>query len=107
MPNTALLFTDMHGKPHVVVTSTITAVEPDPGVPATPAHDATEEVPAHPGVPARWHGDPMFVPPTEAQPATEASPGDPGTPPTCKITHAGGSFTTQATAQDLVGLLNA
>jgi hypothetical protein len=105
MAKTALLLNDVDGKPHVVIVSTITGVEYDPGKPAVPPTPAVEAVEGNPGRASTGPGDPG-VPPVEAVEAKEATKGEPGVPPTCTIAYGGGSAKVQATATHIVDQIN-
>ena len=104
MAKQALLLTDVDGKPHVIISATISGVEYDPGKPAVPPEPAVEAVEADPGEPAS--GANPGRPPTPAVEAKEATKGEPAVPPTCNISHSGGSLTWQGTASHLVDQIN-
>jgi hypothetical protein len=104
MAKTAIYVKDTDGKPHVIVVSTITSVEFDPGKPAKQAEPAVEAVEADPGEPA--DGANPGRPPKPAVEAKEEVPAEPGEPPTCTIAYGGGSAKINMKAPDLVDMIN-
>jgi hypothetical protein len=105
MSRTAVLVRDSDGKDHIIVTSSITGVDFDPGKPAVPEQPAVEAKEANPGRPA--NGADPGEPPTAAVEAKEAVPADPGVPPTATINYGGGSAKVHATAAQVLEILNA
>jgi hypothetical protein len=104
MAKVAVLVKDTDGKPHVIVVSSITGVEYDPGKPAVKAEPAVEAVEGDPGVPAS--GANPGKPPTPAVEAKDEVKAEPEVPPTCTITYGGGSAKVAMKAVDLLDMLN-
>jgi hypothetical protein len=104
MAKAAVLVKDTDGKQHIIVVSSITGVEFDPGKPAVKAEPAVEAVEADPGVPA--DGANPGRPPKPAVEAKEEVKAEPEVPPTCTIAYGGGTAKVNMKAADLVDLLN-
>jgi hypothetical protein len=75
----AIMVTDVEGKQHIVVVSSITGVDLEKGEPGQPAQPAKEAVAASPGRPSSGPDDPG-EPPVVAQAAVEVKPAVPGKP---------------------------
>jgi hypothetical protein len=104
MAKVAVLLRDVEGKSHIVVVSSITGVEYDPGKPAVKAEPAVEAVEGDPGEPAS--GANPGRPPKPAVEAKDEVKAEPGEPATCTIAYGGGSAKVAMKAGDLVDLLN-
>jgi hypothetical protein len=101
----AVLITDVDGKPHVLILSTVTGCDVEPGEPGEPAVPAQEAVEGEPGEPAS-DGNPG-KPPVEAKPAVEAKEAVPAKPETVIIHREGGEdIKLQTTRAAVVELLN-
>jgi hypothetical protein len=101
----AVLLTDVDGKPHIIILSSVTGATIEPGEPGEPAVEAQEAVEGEPGEPAT-EGNPG-KPPVEAKPAVEAKEAKPAKPETVTIHREGGEdIKLQSTRAAVVDILN-